>query len=199
MQSKVDKKILNAALEVVAREKISGTRMHMIAEEAEMSQASVYYHFATKDVLLTAILDNLQESFIEDRKKYIDLGNNSVDENIKGFFEQKKNEINNKKKIDYAQLDFWVQGTINEEIRGKFRATFDTWRSSIRESIERDPITKNVKKSDITMVPYTMISLMLGASLQFLIDEDSFDLDDYFDTSERIINALRLGELKGEE
>jgi len=197
MRNKVDKKILEAALEVIAREKISGTRMHMIAEAAGMSQASVYYHFATKDILLNAILDNLQESYSEDRKKYVDLNNKSDDENIKGFFDQKKNEIINKKKIDYTQLDFWVQGTTNVEIRDKFRATFNIWRDSIKGSIERDRATKAVNEMDISMVPYIMISLMLGASLQFLIDEDSFDLTSYFDISEKIVNALRLGEIGG--
>jgi len=193
MSRKVDKKILDAAMEVVAREKISGTRMHMIADEAKMSQASLHYHFSTKNELMMALLDSIQEAFTADRKNYIDLELKSTDENIKGFFEQKKNEIINKKKYDYAQFDYWVQGTTNEEIRDKFRATFDTWRNGISEAMGKDPNMTEEKAKDLAMIPYTMVSLMLGASFQYLIDEGSFDLEEYFKTSERIINALRTG------
>lgn len=193
MSRKVDKKILDAAMEVVAREKISGTRMHMIADEAKMSQASLHYHFSTKNELMMALLDNLQDSFTEDRANYIDLDKKNPDENIKGFFEQKKNEILHKKKQDYTQIDYWVQGTMNEDIRDKFRATFDAWRTDIAEAMGKDPTMTAEKSKDLAMIPYTMVSLMLGASLQYLIDEGSFDLNEYFKTSERIINALRSG------
>lgn len=193
MSRKVDKKILDAALEVVAREKISGTRMHMIADEAKMSQASLHYHFSTKNELMMALLENIQESFTFDRKNFIDLEKKTTDENIKGFFDQKKNEIKNKTKYDYAQFDYWVQGTSNDEIRDRFRDTFDRWRKDIEEAMGRDPEMTDEKKKDLAMIPYTMVSLMLGASLQYLIDEDCFDLDEYFNTSQRIINALRCG------
>ena len=195
MSSKVEKKILDAAMEVVAEKKISGTRMHMIAEQAQMSQASLHYHFSTKNELMMALLDNLQESFTIDRKNYIDLENKNTDENITGFFEQKKNEILNKKKYDYAQLDYWVQGTTNEEIRDKFRDTFNTWRNGISEAIGKNHNMSPGKSKDLSMIPYVMVSLMMGASLQYLIDEGSFDLDEYFKISESIINDLRSGKI----
>ena len=52
-----EKTILDAALEVVARETISRTRMHLIAEEAGMSQSNLHYHFKTKDDLLSYYIE----------------------------------------------------------------------------------------------------------------------------------------------
>lgn len=39
----IEEKILNAAFHVVDRYTISGTRMHLIAEEAKMVQSNLHY------------------------------------------------------------------------------------------------------------------------------------------------------------
>lgn len=187
MPRDIDKKILDAALEVVSKEKISGTRMHIIAKEANMSQSNLHYHFSTKNDIMIALLDNLQEEFSKDRENYIDLENKSVEENIRGFFEQKKNDILNNKKIDYAQFDYWVQGTVNEEIRTKFQNTFDIWRNSIKEVLIKGDYKASIDSKYLNMLPFIAVSLMLGASLQYLIDEGKFDLDEYFQLAEGII------------
>ena len=74
MAKDISKKILDAAMKVVAREKISGTRMHMIAKEANMSQANLHYYFSTKNDIMIALLDNIQEEFSNDRKKLYRFG-----------------------------------------------------------------------------------------------------------------------------
>lgn len=187
MPKDIDKKILDAALEVVAKEKISGTRMHIIAKEAQMSQANLHYHFSSKNDIMTALLDCLQERFTEDRANYIDIENKTALENIRGFFNQKMNEILNNKQLDYAQFDYWVQGTVNEEIKGKFQNTFNIWRNSIEEVLNNGITKGEINLKETKMLPYIMVSLMLGASLQYLIDEGKFDLEEYFNISEKLI------------
>jgi TetR/AcrR family transcriptional regulator len=187
MPKDIEKKILDAAMEVVAKEKISGTRMHIIAKEAQMSQANLHYHFSSKNDIMIALLDSLQEKFSEDRKSYIDMDNKTSLENIRGFFSQKKNEILNNKELDYAQFDYWVQGTVNEEIRAKFQNTFNIWRKSINEVLKSGASKGEINSQNTNMLPYVMVSLMLGASLQYLIDEGKFDLDEYFHIAEKLI------------
>lgn len=187
MPKDIEKKILDAAMKVVATEKISGTRMHIIAKEAEMSQANLHYHFSSKNDIMMALLENLQERFSEDRKSYIDIDNKTAIENIRGFFKQKKNEIINKKELDYAQFDYWVQGTVNEEVREKFQDTFNIWRESISDVLIKGNTKGEIYLKNIDMLPYIMLSLMLGASLQYLIDEGKFDLDEYFKLSEKLL------------
>lgn len=187
MSTDIEKKILDAAMEVVAKEKISGTRMHIIAKEAQMSQANLHYHFSSKNDIMIALLDSLQERFSEDRKNYIDMDRKTSIENIRGFFNQKKNEILNNKELDYAQFDYWVQGTVNEEIRAKFQNTFNIWRKSIKDILKSGVSKGEINLENINMLPYMMLSLMLGASLQYLIDEGKFDLDEYFQLAEKLI------------
>lgn len=187
MAKDIDGKILDAAMKVVSREKISGTRMHMIAKEADMSQSNLHYYFSTKNDLMIALLDKIQEEFLEDRENYINLENKTVEENIKGFFEQKKNEILYNKEIDYLQFDYWIQGTVNEEIMKKFQNTFNLWRDSINGVLEKGEFKDDVNESKRAMLPFIMVSLMLGASMQYLVDEDKFNLEKYFNTVEKII------------
>ncbi len=184
MEKDVDKKILKAALEVVSKEKISGTRMHIIAKEANMSQANLHYHFSTKNDIMVALLNSIQDEFSKDRKNYIDTENKTFIENIQGFFEQKKDDILINKKMEYAQIDYWVQGTVNEEIRTIFQNTFNIWRKSIKDIL---PEKEELDKSTMKNLPFIMLSLMLGASLQYLIDEEKLDLDEYFEVAEKMI------------
>ncbi|WP_346899614.1 TetR/AcrR family transcriptional regulator [Clostridium sp. UBA7503] len=186
MEKDVDKRILKAALEVVSKEKISGTRMHIIAKEANMSQANLHYHFSTKNDIMVALLNSIQEEFSKGRKNYIDTEAKTVTENIQGFFEQKKDDILINKKMEYAQIDYWVQGTVNEEIRTIFQNTFNIWRKSIEETFSKEE-QEGIDDKTMRNIPFLMVSLMLGASLQYLIDEGKFDLDDYFQVAEEMI------------
>lgn len=187
MGKNIEENILNAAIKVVSQEKISGTRMHMIAKEANMSQANLHYHFATKNDIMIGILDSIQEQFSNTRKKYIDLENKSTVENIRGFFEQKKDDILNNKEAESIQFDYWVQGTVNEEIRNKFQSTFNIWRSNISEVLDKSEFKDSIDTKYKEMLPFVMVSLMLGASFQYLIDEGKFDLEEYFDSAEKIL------------
>lgn len=187
MSKDVNQKILEATLETIAREKISGTRMHLIAKDAGMSQSNLHYYYPTKNELLIALLDEIQERFSKKRTESVDLKNKSFEENLSGLFAEKKDVILNDKKIDYAQFDYWVQGTVNPEIRSKFERTFDEWRDDIREVLQKNSEYDEIDPKYSQMLPYIIVSLMMGASMQYLIDEGEFDLDQYFNTAKKMV------------
>ncbi len=187
MSKDINEKIIEATLEVVAREKISGTRMHLIAKEANMSQSNLHYYYPTKNDLLMTLMDELQKRFSEKRIESVDLNNKSLHENIHGLFKEKKDDILNHKKVDYAQFDYWVQGTVNPDIRMKFKKSFDEWRNNIMEVISKGENYQHLDESFQEMLSYIMVSLMMGASMQYLIDEGNFDLEVYFTTAEKVL------------
>lgn len=192
MSKDINKKILEATLEVVAREKISGTRMHLIAKEANMSQSNLHYYYPTKNDLLMSLMDELQKRFSEKRIESVDLKNKSLSDNFHGLFKEKQDDILNHKKVDYTQFDFWVQGTVNPEIKAKFQTSFDEWRHNITEVLKQDESYKGLDTKFQEMLPFIMVSLMMGASMQFLIDEEKFDLDNYFEVAEKLILSYLL-------
>lgn len=192
MGNEVTDKILKAAFEIVAQNKISGTRMHLIAKEAGMVQSNLHYYYPTKNDLLIALLDSLQERFTQKRMSSVDLDKKSFVENLQGLFHEKKDDILNHKKIDYVQFDFWVQGTVNPEIKAKFKDAFDIWTKNITEVLKQEPAFEENRSPHYKMLPYLIVSIMMGASMQYLIDEEKFDLDEYFEAAEKmILNFLK--------
>jgi len=187
MANEATNKILDAAFEIVAQNKISGTRMHLIAKEAGMLQSNIHYYYPTKNDLLIALLDNIQERFTQKRMSSVDLEEKCFAENLKGLFHEKKDDILNHKKIDYVQFDFWVQGTADLEIKEKFKDAFEIWTKNITEVLKQEPCYKECKSEDYVMLPYLIVSIMMGASMQYLMDEEKFNLDDYFTAAEKMI------------
>ncbi len=192
MANETTNKILEAAFEIVAQNKISGTRMHLIAKEAGMVQSNLHYYYPTKNDLLIALLDSIQERFTQKRMSSVDLEEKSFSENLQGLFYEKKDDILNHKKIDYVQFDFWVQGTVNPEIRAKFKDAFDIWINNITEVLKKDKCFEENKSVHYRMLPHLIVSIMMGASMQYLMDEEKFDLNDYFTAAEKmILNFLK--------
>lgn len=185
MNEEILRKIMDATMEVIAKNKISGTRMKLIAQEAGMVQSNLHYYFPTKDDILNAVLDDIQEKFSENRKNAVDITGGKIDENLHAIFKEKKDTILNNKKLDYVQFDYWVQGTVNESIRRNFQRNFNVWRGDIQKILRSGKTEINDKKAE--MLSYLTVSLMMGASMQYLIDEGSFDLDEYFVVAEKLI------------
>ena len=192
MANETTNKILEAAFEIVAQNKISGTRMHLIAKEAGMVQSNLHYYYPTKNDLMIALLDSIQERFTQKRMSSVDLEEKSFIENLQGLFYEKKDDIQNHKKIDYVQFDFWVQGTADPEIRAKFKNAFDIWIKNITEVLKQEPRFEENKSINYAMLPHLIVSIMMGASMQYLMDEEKFDLNDYFTAAEKmILNFLK--------
>ncbi len=185
MSKDVPRKIMDATMEVIANKKISGTRMNLIAQEADMTQSNLHYYFPTKNDVLNAVLDDMQEKFSENRKKAVDTAHKGMEENLHAILEEKKDGILHNKKLDYVQFDYWVQGTVDESVRKSFQRNFNIWRKDIREILEKGGY--NADNERAKMLPYLLVSVMMGASMQYLIDEGSFDLDTYFSEAEKLI------------
>ena len=172
-----EQRILDAALRVMAKYSISGTRMHLIAEEAGMAASNLHYHFKTKHDLLLALLAEIQDRFDQERSGLMLQETHSLRERLAGFFEQKKALILEQPRYDKVQFDFWLLGQSDETVKQDFRRSFDHWRGHLVESmLEFYPQMEAEYAKDLS---YTLISLMMGASMQYL-NGDGVSLDRYF-------------------
>ncbi len=172
-----EQRILDAALRVMAKYSISGTRMHLIAEEAGMAASNLHYHFKTKHDLLLALLAEIQDRFDQERSGLMLQETHSLRERLAVFFEQKKALILEQPRYDKVQFDFWLLGQSDETVKQDFRRSFDHWRGHLVESmLEFYPQMEAEYAKDLS---YTLISLMMGASMQYL-NGDGVSLDRYF-------------------
>lgn len=186
---KAEKKILDAALKVVKDNTISGTRMHLIAEKADMVQSNLHYYFKTKDDLMNRLQEQVLSKCLEIRDVLKNDSEDSLEGQLDVFIGQKIDFLRNNQEYDFAEIDFWVQGRINDKMKENFAASFAGWRKDIAKMIDKYvPELSDEKKK---YLPHIIVSLLEGATLQYLTDEESMDVDEYFKTvKEIIINTI---------
>lgn len=186
---KTEDKVLDAALRIVKDKTISGTRMHLIAEEANMVQSNVHYYFKTKNDLMIALQKKVLNRCIELRKKLSMDCEDTLESHLDTFFQQKLDFILDEKEYDFAEIDFWIQGRINEPMRKEFCKSFDGWREEIGVLLDRYVPEKKKKKR--VYIPYMLVSMLEGGSLQYLIDEGNVDIREYFDfCKKQVLKAI---------
>ncbi|QEN09291.1 TetR/AcrR family transcriptional regulator [Oceanispirochaeta crateris] len=179
-------KIMQAALDVIAREKISGVRMRHISEEAQMSQGILHYYFHTKKELLSRLLDYILLMFRKERDSDFAKSDGSPSGKIHAFFQEKKRSIL-AKKMEYIQFDFWVQGTTDPDLKEKIQKSYLNWRYNLYEVIQEGVRSGEFRADRAEAVPALIVSLLMGGSCQYLIDESAFELDQYLDQAEHLI------------
>jgi AcrR family transcriptional regulator len=188
-----NKRIMNAALDVVNKQTIAGTRMHLIADRAKMVQSNVHYYYKTKNELMGALQEYIFEECYDARRKEKKHSNDTLESQLNVFINQKKRLILTKHKYDFAEIDFWVQSKSNDEIHEKFNESYSKWRREIREVLEKYCPWLEEKSKEL--LPYTLVSLLQGATIQYLINKEEFDIEGYFEQCKQMmlsqINSLK--------
>ena len=182
---KNEDKILEAALVVVQENTISKTRMHLIAQKAEMLQSNLHYYYKTKNDLMCALQKKVLDKCLDIRADIRVHSEDTLESQLDVFINQKKAFIMEYREYDYAELDFWVQGRINPDMKDGFAKSFQGWRQELGQIL--DKYVPNLPKTLRNNLPSQIVSILEGATIQYLIDEDSFDIDEYFNFAKKMI------------
>ena len=183
-------KIVQGALDTIATDKISGTRMREIAKRSGISQGHLHYYFSAKSSLFMAVLDHLRETFAVERRAALHDASVAPADKLNVFFEQEIKLIRQCPDLLMVRLDFLVQGTSDSSIAAKIREMYASWRHDI-EAVVTDGVAAGVfAPTRATLVPNLMIAVMEGAFLQHINEEDSSDLEEYFGAAHEMV--LRL-------
>lgn len=182
---KNEEKIITATLKVVKKHTISGTRMHLIAEETGMLQSNLHYYYKSKDELMLALQEHVLSKCRDLREKNGKKSQETLEAQLDVFIQQKRTFILKMPEYDYAELDFWNQGRVNPKMKQNFMESFKGWRDEIGEML--DKFVPHLSEKARTYLPYQMVSYLEGATIQYLIDEKSFDLDAYLDFGKQMI------------
>lgn len=170
--------IMNAALEVMAEESIGGVRMHLIAEKAGMSQANLHYYYKTKHDLIIELFSKIREKYEADRKVALGKTCKDIDKRLGVFCDQKKHLILDQPAYEYAHFNYWTYGRIDPEVRQMFYDSNEAWRKEMREAIRK--YVPGVSEDESRLLSHVMVSMLMGASVQYLNHPGLMDLDAYF-------------------
>lgn len=185
-------RILDAALDVIRTHTISGTRISLVAQRAGLFQSNIHYYFKSKRDLLFAVLQRTYHRCHNIRRDLRKDAERTLEKQLDIFFAQKRQFILYETQYDYAELDFWALSRLDPEVKALFCASFRGWREEIARVIAR--YAPHVSHERRDYLAALMVSMMEGATLQYLVDEDAFQLDAYFDSCRNMI----LTELKTE-
>jgi putative transposase len=187
--------ILEAALMVIAENKISGTSMREIAKRAGISHGTLHYHFPSKAELLLSLLDEIDHIFNERRSREFAKLNLNPTSRLHWILQQEQELLHNQRHLAEVFIDFWGQGLKNPIIRSKIQIMYHKWRSDIDDVIKEGIAGGEFNPRVANLVPGLLVSIMEGAALQYLTDEDAFDLETYFNLSyEMIIEIIEAGQ-----
>lgn len=169
--------IINAAFKVVDTYSVSGTRMHLIAEEAGFSSAALHYHFKTKDELMQALLDYIHNVYGITRKNKLAHSPKTLEGQMSAFLAQNENYTTKEPEYFRVQMDFWGMCHSNEAIHDSIRTSYSSWYEDILSMLKS--YSPDTNEEDLAFVARSLVALMIGFSVMYLADENSFDLKDF--------------------
>jgi AcrR family transcriptional regulator len=175
----IEEKILDAAMHVVSTKTISGTRMQLIADAAGIPKSNLHYYFKTKQNLMLALHRRAVTRLIDVRRETRPKCRDALRAHMELFFSQKLYCILNDPEFDFVEIDFWSQTNIEPEYRSIMRDAFRIWRQEIEDIIVR--YKPDLPELERKQLPYVLISLLEGATLQYHLDSQSFDIKSYMD------------------
>jgi len=178
-------KIIQATLDVIEEKTINGVRMRNIAEKAEVFQSNLHYYYKSKNELLLDAQKEVARRCREIREDSRKNAEETLESQLDIFINQKLLFIKEEKKYDYAEIDFWVQSRFNESFREEFKNSFYGWRNELQELIEK--YAPHYEEDKKVLLASAIISLLEGATIQYLIDSEAFSVEKYFDYCKYLI------------
>ncbi|MBQ1457799.1 TetR/AcrR family transcriptional regulator [Butyrivibrio fibrisolvens] len=180
-----EEKILDATLRVIESHTISGTRISLIAKEADMLQSNVLYYYKTKEEILVAMQKRILDIFPKLREELRDNTEDTLESALEVFSKNEENLLKNFPEYNHAEMDFWVQSRTDEDTRTRFSQSYDLWRQEIRDVLVKyvPDLPDNLKE----ILPAQYVSMLEGFTIQYLIDENKIDMTEYFALSRQLI------------
>ncbi len=180
-----EEKIIQAVLDVIEEKTISETRMRNIAEKAGVYQSNLHYYYKSKKDLLISAQKKVAGRCIEIRQQAKKDSLNTLEDQLDVFIKQKLIFIKEEPKYDYAEIDFWIQSRFDEDFREEFKRSFYGWRSELKSLIET--YAPHFDQEKQVLLASIIISLLEGATIQYLIDSEAFSVERYFGYCKEII------------
>ncbi|SEP92478.1 TetR/AcrR family transcriptional regulator [Butyrivibrio sp. TB] len=180
-----EEKILDATLRVIESHTISGTRISLIAKEADMLQSNVLYYYKTKEEILVAMQKRILDIFPKLREELRNNTEDTLESALEVFSKNEENLLKNFPEYNHAEMDFWVQSRTDEDTRTRFSQSYDLWRQEIRDVLVK--YVPNLPDNLKEILPAQYVSMLEGFTIQYLIDENKIDMTEYFALSRQLI------------
>jgi len=168
--------IMQAAMSCFARKGYHKTTMDDIVAESGLSKGTLYWYFRSKDELFFSLVNSF---FLE------------MQQDIDAIFEQDTSATDKLRSIAYefarsyeevaeflnVFFEFWVQGTLNEQLNQLFHSMLVEYRGKLAGIIEEGVKAGEFKKVDADQLAVTVMAAYDGLWFYKMLMPDEVDLD----------------------
>jgi len=182
-------KILGEAIRLFARHGYAGTSVQMIAEASGIGKSAVFWHYATKDKLLEAVLDKIIGDFItqvaESARK-----NKSLDEESLIRFAIRTDRSLTMRDLSGSRAVFALMiesANFDNPAAPVFRNRWKLYRDFLSSAVAAGQ-RKGVFRKDVDSkwAGILMVGLLNGVFSQWFVDPESVDLEESYVVIERM-------------
>ncbi len=181
--------LTRAAYKVVGQKGYYEFTVRDIAREAGLSTGLVHYYFKNKEDLLLNLLKEINRNMTIILNRNISTSEDPR-EKLNIFMRQAFDLVKNEKDYFYIVIDFWTQVNKNERMKRANIKLFKSYRDEVGK-ILREGVEKGVfMKMDIDYIASVIISIIQGLIIQYVIDNNAFNYEDYTKKVMKHINDL---------
>ena len=181
--------LTRAAYNVVAQKGYYEFTIRDIAREAGLSTGLVHYYFKNKKDLLLNLLKEINRNMLVILNRNISKADDPR-EKLNIFMTQAFDLVKNEKDYFYIVIDFWTQVNKSERMKLANSKLFKSYRAEITKILQ-EGITKGFfTKMDVDYTAAVIISIIQGLIIQYVIDTNAFNYDDYTKKVIKHINDL---------
>ncbi|HPL16607.1 MAG TPA: TetR/AcrR family transcriptional regulator [Spirochaetota bacterium] len=181
--------LTRAAYKVVGQKGYYDFTIRDIAREAGLSTGLVHYYFKNKEDLLLNLLKEINKNMLIILNRSISTADDPRDK-LNIFMKQAFDLVENEKDYFYIVIDFWTQVNKNDRMKRANIKLFKSYRDEVskilKEGVERGVFVK----MDIEFTSAVIISIIQGLIIQYVIDNNAFNYDEFSKKVMKHVNDL---------
>jgi TetR/AcrR family fatty acid metabolism transcriptional regulator len=181
--------LTRAAYKVVGQKGYYDFTIRDIAREAGLSTGLVHYYFKNKEDLLLNLLKEINTNMTVILNKAISKSDDPR-EKLNIFMTQAFDLVKNEKDYFYIVIDFWTQVNKNERMKRANIKLFKSYRDEIIKILKEGIDKGAFMKMDLDYTAAVIISIIQGMIIQYVIDNNAFNYEDYGKKIMKHINDL---------
>ena len=181
--------LTRAAYKVVGQKGYYDFTIRDIAREAGLSTGLVHYYFKNKEDLLLNLLKEINRNMLIILNKATS-SSGDPKEKLNIFMNQAFNLVKDEKDYFYIVIDFWTQVNKNDRMKRANTKLFKSYRDEISKILKEGIDSGVFMKMDVDYTSAVIISIIQGMIIQYVIDNNAFNYEDYVKKVMKHINDL---------
>ena len=169
--------LVEAAYRVIGRKGFSNFTIRDIASEAGLSTGLVHYYFKNKEELFLHLFKEMQREIGAKLNQELDRTIDPVNR-LRIYVDEAFLMI---RRENYFQLliNFWSQINVDDRMRDLSQRLFQSFREKIIEILEDGIADGCFREVDTSEIAATIVALIQGSIIQYMIDPEVFDYDEF--------------------